>query len=284
MKMRHAIQRYLRHIEVKTSPGNLKYNKEKLPIIEEFFGEMEVNDITEDDLLEFVVYYRDENPDVSNIAINKRIQITKRIIKLTSKRIIEFDKLPENRKTREAIDPQVRAKVFGYLSSQSHIKESMRNLVFFRLILDTGLRLSEALQLRVRDIDVPSRTIHVKHTKTNMERYVFFTKSTGELIKRLVGRDQLSGRLFINYKTGEPVKIGNIQKMCQRMEKRLKLKQHIRPHRWRHTFATSFTRRGGDLESLRLMMGHTSLKTTQIYLHLNRDDLEKEYFKIFKDK
>ena len=58
---------------------------------------------------------------------------------------------------------------------------------------------------------------------------------------------------------------------------KLKLSENITPHKWRHTFATTFIKNGGDLETLRLLLGHTNLKTTQKYLHLSRNDIVDNY-------
>ncbi|PAT01060.1 hypothetical protein CI105_08585 [Candidatus Izimaplasma bacterium ZiA1] len=55
----------------------------------------------------------------------------------------------------------------------------------------------------------------------------------------------------------------------------------INPHKWRHTFTSNFVKQNGNMEVLRQIMGHTSLKTTQNYLHINVDDLHKEYFRLY---
>jgi site-specific recombinase XerD len=61
------------------------------------------------------------------------------------------------------------------------------------------------------------------------------------------------------------------------LKKRYGIQDNITPHKWRHTFATSFLRKGGDLETLRMLLGHSNLKTTQKYLHLNQQDIRKTY-------
>ena len=60
----------------------------------------------------------------------------------------------------------------------------------------------------------------------------------------------------------------------------MKIQDNITPHKWRHTFATRFLARGGDLETLRLILGHSNLKTTQKYLHLTKKDILFNYRKI----
>jgi site-specific recombinase XerD len=188
-----------------------------------------------------------------------------------------------NNKVKEIIDKPVLKKIFDYYKYSKHkYREKLRNHTMFRLLYDTGLRISELLSLQVRDIDFDTSTIHVKITKTKNERYVFFTTKSKSLLKKLITMNKDSNYLFINYKRNKRMTVNNVQKVCFRLEQSLNLPYRVRPHRWRHTFATTFLKNGGDLETLRLILGHSNLKTTQLYLHLDKDHLHSEYFKIFK--
>lgn len=71
-----------------------------------------------------------------------------------------------------------------------------------------------------------------------------------------------------------------VQNVCFRIETKLNLPYTIRPHKWRHTFATRFLKGGANTETLRLIMGHASIKTTQLYLHLDNEFIKHEYFKV----
>ena len=71
--------------------------------------------------------------------------------------------------------------------------------------------------------------------------------------------------------------------IVHRLKKRLKLNESITPHKWRHTFATDYVNKGGNLETLRLILGHSSLKTTQKYLHLSKKNILDEYTKVMRN-
>jgi site-specific recombinase XerD len=86
--------------------------------------------------------------------------------------------------------------------------------------------------------------------------------------------------LFYNGEKQNRFTLSPIETMLYRLKKKLLIKDNITPHKWRHTFATQFLSRGGDLETLRLILGHTNLKTTQKYLHLKKTDLFHNYRKI----
>lgn len=89
--------------------------------------------------------------------------------------------------------------------------------------------------------------------------------------------------LFFDLNTKVPLKTSSVESIVYRLKIKLKLTESISPHKWRHTFATNFLRKGGDLETLRMLMGHTSLKTTQKYLHLTKENIIDEYTKVMRN-
>jgi len=220
------------------------------------------------------------NPNIANVTLNKYIQIIQRIIKYNLDEDLRFEKLPEDKKIVPILKHSTINKVF--IHYQKHIKEPemLRSFTLFKLLFDTGLRINEALSLKVGDIDFENQTIHVKVTKTKVERFVFFTTTTENLIKQLIAKNKNTNLIFKNSVNGQKLKADNILKICYRLQKRLELKENIRPHKWRHTFATNFLKNGGNLETLRLILGHSNLRTTQLYLHIDKEHLHKEYFRI----
>ena len=91
---------------------------------------------------------------------------------------------------------------------------------------------------------------------------------------------RLTEKIFIDFITGDTLKDYSIESICHRLRKKLNINQSISPHKWRHTFATHFVKKNGNMEVLRQIMGHTSLKTTQKYLHIDKETLREEYFRI----
>lgn len=279
MKFDEACSCFLDYVEVTKSNGTYRKEKSKISGLASYFNDCDLSSIDKKKVISFIRFRKEKNIKVSATTLNMYISTLKRIIKYNSDRILNFDNLPQNSKVPRIVDDQVIEKVFNHLRSRFKYKESLRNLVLFKLLLDSGLRINEALNLRIRDISIESNTIHVKITKTKRERYVFFTDSTRKLILRLLSTHNIKDYIFISYKANKRLCVDNVQNICFRLEKSLKLSETIRPHRWRHTFATNFLKRGGDLESLRLILGHSSLITTQKYLHLDREFLHDEYFK-----
>jgi site-specific recombinase XerD len=94
---------------------------------------------------------------------------------------------------------------------------------------------------------------------------------------------ETNDRLFFDLNTKVPLKTSSVESIVHRLKVRLKLTESITPHKWRHTFATNYVNKGGNLETLRLILGHTSLKTTQKYLHLSKKNLLDEYTKVMRN-
>ncbi len=194
---------------------------------------------------------------------------------------MEFDKLPEINKIIEIIPEDIVNQIFAHYRRNQQNKVKQRNYIIFRLFRETGLRLSELLHLKVSDFNFQRNTIHVKKTKTNVERYVFFSQETKDLLIVYIQSAKLDYYLFIDFLTGDILKGDSIETMCKRLRRVLEIKISINPHKWRHTFASNFVKQNGNMEVLRQIMGHASLKTTQKYLHINVDDLHKEYFRLY---
>jgi len=156
----------------------------------------------------------------------------------------------------------------------------LRDHVFMLLLLDTGVRLSEALGLQVHDVDLGERTLLVMG-KGSKERKVGFSSALARhlrhyLLKREAGLKQI-GRsecpwVFPNQDGGKPRPEG--------FRKRLKLygtlagiaNARVSPHTFRHTFALWFVRKGGSPFHLQKILGHSSLDMSRRYCELSEID------------
>ena len=149
------------------------------------------------------------------------------------------------------------------------------------LILDTGLRISEVLNLRQSAVDYDNLILNV-FGKGQKERLVPFSP---ELRKRLFRFDQVKGKKGIRCEflfggvSGSRWEKRNSATSLYLMERKLGLPQ-FGWHRLRHTFATNYLRRGGDIVRLSMVLGHTQITTTQRYLHLLTADLSASHQKL----
>lgn len=136
------------------------------------------------------------------------------------------------------------------------------------LLLKTGLRINEATMLMAQDLnlDPPHPSLHVVSGKGGRDRHVPLTSDlASKLAIYLNGRRR--GRLFL-LKNGKAYSKRRLQERVSECIARCGFDRRVRVHDLRHTFATLLRMRGVKLQDIQGLMGHTSIKTTEIYAHL----------------
>ena len=150
--------------------------------------------------------------------------------------------------------------------------------VFFSLLFDTGLRISEAAALKAEDIDRAGGLIHVRHGKGGKERQVKLGEAMYHLLRAYWREVRLprshpiplskESLLFAGH-TGGPISIGGAQRALQLALKDAGITKRATPHTLRHGYATSQLDSGTDLKVIQAQLGHADIRTTQIYLHVS---------------
>ena len=174
-------------------------------------------------------------------------------------------------------------------SQAEYLLSNMKKYSYYVMtlfILRTGVRISEIRNIKLHDIDFESKCIFIRAGKGKKDRYVFFDNNLEfhikEYIKERSYRDPDCDNLFIN-RFGRPVSRRSIIYYTEYLNE-VAPNIHIRitPHILRHTFATSMLERGIDLKSLSLILGHENISTTSIYLHKNKEALQREYQRVME--
>lgn len=139
-----------------------------------------------------------------------------------------------------------------------------RNYIMFHLMLDCGLRRQEVINLNIEDVQ--SNCLVINNSKYNKSRIVPVPAQLLEYIHAYISyEDRRYGPLLLT-NDGTRITADSIRKVFYKLSKELDI--HAHPHLLRHTFATSYIAGGGNLEFLRLYLGHASYNITQRYLHL----------------
>lgn len=150
--------------------------------------------------------------------------------------------------------------------------QKLRYQVFFMTLYSIGLRLSEALNLTVHDIDEPTMQVHVRDGKGGKDRMVPLTQITLLALRNYWKTHRHPRLIFpaLKENTESPMDKGSAQKALKRVLKELRIKKLISPHSLRHCFATHLLEQGLDLRSLQQLLGHASLNTTARYTQLTQ--------------
>lgn len=158
-----------------------------------------------------------------------------------------------------------------------------RNLVIIRMLYATGVRVSELVNIKIKDINISERTIRILG-KGSKERIVIFGINTSRELKKYLddGRRKLDVRnseyLFLN-KDGNRLSDRYVRKIIDDIIVKASISMHVSPHMLRHTFATEMLNNGADLVSVKDLLGHESLNTTSIYTHVSDEMIRKVYDK-----
>lgn len=158
----------------------------------------------------------------------------------------------------------------------------IRDRLIIELLFATGLRVSELINIKLKDISFSEKTIRTLG-KGKKERIVYYgdyakeflEKYLNEARKELLGTNQ-SEYLFVG-KNSTQLTRTRISEILDALVKKIGLQHHISPHVLRHTFATQLLNNGADIRSVQELLGHEKLSTTQIYTHITSDQLRKSY-------
>ena len=141
-----------------------------------------------------------------------------------------------------------------------------------RAILTTcyaaGLRLSEALHLKIEDIDSRRMMLHVAQGKGQRDRYVMLSPTLLTQLRAWWRAARPTTWLFPGQRPGQPMEKGAVQWACRLARFRSRLTKPVTPHSLRHGFAVHLLEAGTDLRTIQLLLGHHRLETTARYLRL----------------
>ncbi|MBE6218575.1 MAG: integrase [Rikenellaceae bacterium] len=160
--------------------------------------------------------------------------------------------------------------------------ERLRDAVIVLLFYTAGLRLAELANLKIGDISADYRTIRILG-KGEKERIVPLIGRMGEILKKYFSQFSSQNicigqkKALILSKKGEPISERTIQRIVDRKLKGAGIQGKTSPHTLRHTFATHLLNEGADLREIQELLGHSSLKATQVYTHTNIEKLKEVY-------
>ncbi len=255
------------------SQETISYYKICLNMFIDYCGsDLDVSDL---DVILFKGYqlYLSENKDIKRVSVrtySRAVRVFYRYLYFEDIIDININKLKLIKADKEVIMPLTDIEVKQLLNSFEPLTFlGERDKLMCMLMLDCGLRRGEVVKLKLSDIDKSKRTMII-NGKGSKQRIVPFGKTVkNQLMRYLALRTEkpcYSNSLFLTIER-EPITANTIKMLFQRLKSSSGISR-LYPHLLRHTFATNYILQGGNLEVLRVLLGHSSISITQIYIHL----------------
>ena len=240
--------------------------------------------VEEEDIKKYLIHLNKNNISEKSVAnkISSLKSFYKYLIieKITSKSPLDKIELPKIKKTLpKALSIE---EVNILLNIPLNDKFDYRNKAMIELLYATGLRVSELVNLKLNNINFDQEYLKTMG-KGSKERIVPIGEYAMYYLKYYI--DNYSND-FLRDKESEYIFISNQSKkmtrqtfflLLKKIAKKEGIKTYFSPHTLRHSFATHLLRYGADLRSIQELLGHSSISTTQIYTHVEKEKVKEEY-------
>ena len=241
------------------------------------------------DIRFFLMYLKEEKKD-NNTSINRKLSSLRGFYKyLANEGIVKsnvFSLVNGPKKSKKL------PRYFEYneleelfLVPDKRTPLGQRDLLLLEMLYATGVRVGELVSIKVSDIDLGRRNVIILG-KGNKERYVTYGEYCEDILKLYLkdGRVSLNQNnndyLFLNNNGGELTERG-VRYILDKLIQKTSINKNISPHMIRHSFATHLLNEGCDLITVQKLLGHESIKATQIYTHVTTDRLKEVYYHNF---
>lgn len=224
------------------------------------------NDDIDDYLSELV-----EGREVSASRISQVISMLKflygKVLRLEDI-IVRLDHPRKNRSLPYVLD---REDVLAILNAARNPKHRL----MLEVMYSSGMRVSEVCRIRVRDLDTPNLALYVRGGKGKKDRVTMLSDKSVPVLKTMMEGKAASDFLFEGAHKGQPISARAIQKIFHEALKRSGVKKKASCHTFRHSFATHLMEGGTALPYIKDLLGHESIKTTEIYTHVRLPNKQK---------
>lgn len=281
MNLQTAIDSFLLEQTIRgNSPATVSGYRAILGYFRSFSGDLDVETIDLDLLRSY--YFHLHQSGLESVSVQSYVRHLRAFLNwLYNSDLVETDfcrkfKLPKAKRPIVDVltDSEISA-LFGAFQGDDF--RNVRNRAILALFLDAGLRLNELVNIQRAMIHVPERYVIVDG-KGNKQRAVPFGNQTRDLLLCYLSVAPRSPALFLSTREEDGVFVPMTEATVKMMFRRLKaVVPRIYPHLLRHTFATRYLENGGNIYTLQMLLGHTSLEMVKRYLHLAQRKVLREF-------
>ncbi len=291
--MNNILIKYLDYLEFQKNYSKYTINNYEEDI-KEFLAyltreNLDFKDVEYDDIRFYLMYLKEQKKDI-NSTIDRKLSSLRSFYKfLANEKIIKSNVFSlvngpkKQKKLPRYFEYNELEELFNIPNTITPLGQ--RDLLLLEMLYATGTRVGELVNIKVADINQSNRTILILG-KGNKERYVNYGAYCEEALDNYLedGYHRLNSKnspyLFLNNNGGQLTERGVRYILDQIIEKST-LNKKISPHMIRHSFATHLLNEGCDLTTVQKLLGHESIKATQIYTHVTSDRLKEVYYNTF---
>jgi integrase/recombinase XerD len=152
---------------------------------------------------------------------------------------------------------------------------SLKHRALMMALYGAGLRVSEACRLTIEDIDSSRMILHVRQSKGNKDRDVMLSPVLLETLRLYWKRCRPGCWLFPGKRPDKPMTTKSVFLIVRTIAARANITKTVSPHTLRHSFATHLLESGTDIRTIQLLLGHSDVRTTTIYLQVSQQHIRK---------
>ncbi len=228
----------------------------------------EPKDVSRDDIVGFMASMKERGNSNATLGLAHAAlrYFFKEYLKLTP---LDDVKIPKKAKALPTIlsKDEVRALLHG--------AKPGRNRLLLQFIYSTGVRVSEAVNMKVEDINFKEKIGKVRSGKGAKDRIIILSKNWCLMGKKYVERKKVKSLFLFSKKNGKPITSDTVQRIVRKAKVRVGITKDVTVHSLRHAFATHLLEAGENIRNIQELLGHANLNTTQIYTHVSTEQLKK---------
>ncbi len=291
--MEKVIDKYLDYLKYQRNYSDYTIGSYREDIVEFFLylnrEGLEYDDVEYGDIRLFLMYLKEEKKDI-NSTIDRKLSSLRSFYKfLANEKIVKSNvfSLVSGPKKQKKLPRYFEYNELEELFKVPDVRNPLgqRDLLLLEMLYATGCRVGELINIKISDINITNNNILILG-KGNKERFVNYGEYCSEALNSYLGDGynrlniKNSPYLFLN-NNGEQLTERGVRYILDKIIKKSSVNKKISPHMIRHSFATHLLNGGCDLTSVQKLLGHESIKATQIYTHVTTDRLKEVYYNNF---
>ena len=248
------------------------YERKAKDVIKYFKKPME--EVTTEELRKYLLKYLREEKKLSERSVNYYNSVIRFMYEVTMDKLINKKQLPMYRNRRKMKDVLTKEELSAFFNACDNYMYK----TIFMMIYGSGLRVSEAVNLKIEDIDSKKMRIFVRGGKGGKDRYTVLPKVSLDMLRKyykIYKPKHREGYMFLN-REGNPIKTERTRVYFRRYRRKAKIDEKFVVHSLRHGFATDLIERGASILEVKELMGHSNIRSTMEYIHVAKVELSVE--------